>query len=242
MSRIFKALSILLTYPTEGTAAAVPELKAIISAEETLPARQRRRLCDLADEFATRDLLDLQERYVLLFDRSRSLALHLFEHVHGESRQRGQAMVDLASLYERHGMLIEARELPDYLPLFLEFLSSLPMDEACALLDDPAHIIGALGERLRKRKSSYWVVFKALQGMAHEAPQARDVEALLADPDPEPDDLEALDKAWEDEPVTFGPGAAGTVAPDGSCPVARDTLSRMIEPRAPLTGKERRHV
>ncbi|MEJ2459788.1 MAG: hypothetical protein P8Y58_17260 [Novosphingobium sp.] len=50
----------------------------------------------LIDDLVTRDLYDAQERYVLLFDRTRKLSLHLFEHVHGESRDRGQAMVDLA--------------------------------------------------------------------------------------------------------------------------------------------------
>ena len=85
----------------------------------------------LLDELATGDLYDLQERYVLLFDRTRSLSLHLFEHVHGESRDRGQAMVDLKALYERHGLLMSSSELPDHLPLFLEFLSDHPRGRGC---------------------------------------------------------------------------------------------------------------
>lgn len=88
----------------------------------------------MIEELASQDLYELQARYVDLFDRSRALSLHLFEHVHGESRDRGQAMVDLKALYESHGLEITASELPDFLPLFLEYLSLRPLEEAKALL------------------------------------------------------------------------------------------------------------
>ena len=101
-------------------------MRAALDAEGRLPQRDRDRLDRLLEEIATRDLYDLQERYVLLFDRTRSLSLNLFEHVHGESRDRGQAMVDLMELYERHGLAMAGKELPDHLPLFLEFLSEIP--------------------------------------------------------------------------------------------------------------------
>ena len=130
MIRTFKVLSLLLTYPTAELKAAAPELAAALDAEALLPERLRARLAALIGEIAARDLYDLQERYVLLFDRTRSLSLHLFEHVHGEGRDRGQAMVDLIELYERGGLRLEAKELPDYLPLFLEFLSTRPFGEA----------------------------------------------------------------------------------------------------------------
>ena len=122
MIRTFKILSLLLSYPTEEFQAAASELTAVLDQEALLPARMRPRLAALIDELATRDLYDLQERYIHLFDRTRSLSLHLFEHVHGESRDRGQAMIDLMELYEKAGLQIDAKELPDYLPLFLEFL------------------------------------------------------------------------------------------------------------------------
>ena len=98
------------------------------SGEKLLPASVRRQLKLLIDEIATGDLYDLQERYVLLFDRTRSLSLHLFEHVHGESRDRGQAMIDLKAQYEKNGLAISASELPDFVPLFLEFLSTRPVE------------------------------------------------------------------------------------------------------------------
>ena len=106
----------------------------------------------LIDELASGDLYDLQERYVLLFDRTRSLSLHLFEHVHGESRDRGQAMIDLKAHYEQAGLAMSAAELPDFLPLFLEYLATRPLKEACEPLGQPAHIFAALAERLRKRQ------------------------------------------------------------------------------------------
>ncbi len=228
MAKTFKVLSLLLTYPDEETQAAAAEMKRVLAAESLVPANCLKGLSSLLDEIETGDLFDLQERYVLLFDRSRSLSLHLFEHIHGESRERGQALVDLAAHYEEHGLVIGARELPDFLPLFLEFLGTRPDAEARELLSQPLHVIAALGERLRKRKSPYAWVFFALDGIAAGKPAKAAMESLLAEPDEDPNDLEALDRAWEDQPVTFGPTAAsGGIAPGGGCPAARDTLARM---------------
>ena len=228
MSKTFKVLSLLLTYPDEEIQAATGQMKQILAAEMLIPAQCLKELTSLIDEIEAGDLFDLQERYVLLFDRTRSLSLHLFEHIHGESRTRGQALVDLMEHYERHGLVIDASELPDFLPLFLEFLSTRPLAEARELLGQPLHVITALGERLRKRKSAYDWVFLALQDIANGKPVKAAMKSLLAEPDEDPNDLEALDRAWEDQPVTFGPGAvAGGVSPGGSCPAVRDTLARM---------------
>jgi nitrate reductase molybdenum cofactor assembly chaperone NarJ/NarW len=207
MSRTFKVLSALLSYPTAELQAAVPELAAVLGTEALIPAAIRRRLDVLLNEIATGDLYDLQERYVLLFDRTRSLSLHLFEHVHGESRDRGQAMIDLKALYENGGLVIDASELPDFVPLFLEFLSTRPRAEAYDLLSQAAHILAALAERLRKRRSAYEATFRALVALAAAKPEADAVSSLLIQPDPDANDLAALDAAWEDEPVIFGPNA-----------------------------------
>jgi len=174
-------------------------------------------------ELATGDLYDLQERYVLLFDRTRSLSLHLFEHVHGESRDRGQAMIDLKAQYEQVGLAMSAAELPDFVPLFLEYLATRPLREACQTLGQPAHIFAALAERLRKRSSSYEAVFRALVALADAKPKADAVSALLQEPDPDASDLAALDAAWEDEPVHFGPGA-GDGCKDGLIARVRGAL------------------
>lgn len=230
MTATFKVLSILLSYPTAESIASAPELAKAIADEDLLPARVRKSVVRLIEDIGAGDLFDQQERYVQLFDRSRSLSLHIFEHIHGESRDRGQAMVDLMQHYERHGLAIEAKELPDYLPLFLEFLSVLPLAEARQLLSEPLHIVSALKERHRKRKSAFTGVFAALEALADGKAEPKAVAELLAEPEVDPDDLEALDRDWEEAAVTFGPESAGTVSPDGSCPAARATLAR-IDPK-----------
>lgn len=216
----FKILSLLLAYPTVEIQAASCEFYDILAGEGLVPDNHLPPLRALIEEYRTRALLDLQERYVLLFDRTRSLSLHLFEHVHGESRDRGQAMVDLKAMYEERGLAIESKELPDFIPLFLEFLSTLPKAEALDLLGQPAHVIAALGERLTKRESSYAAVMLALAAMAEADPKA--TEALLGEPDDDPNDLEAIDAIWEAEQVTFGPGS-----PDDGCPKVDGMLDRL---------------
>lgn len=218
MTRTFKVLAALLSYPSADIQASAPAFRAVLAEEGLLPERQQVRVGQLIDQLAERDLYDLQERFVSLFDRSKSLSLHLFEHVHGESRDRGQAMVDLQALYAEHGLEISAKELPDYIPLFLEFLSVLPLDEARALLGEPAHVLEALRDRLRKRKSIYASVFRAMLTLTSGRPAASAGDVATEDDDP--DDLDALDKAWAEEPVTFGPG-------EESCPIAGDMVARM---------------
>lgn len=213
MKHSLKVLSALLTYPSADLQAAVPEMRAALDAECRLPRHNRDRLERLLEELATHDLYDLQERYVLLFDRTRSLSLHLFEHVHGESRDRGQAMVDLKSLYERHGLFMDSSELPDHLPLFLEFLSQIPETDARDLLQETSHVLEAIRLRLKKRKSPYFSVFSCAQILARAKPQPEILAALVGEPDEDPNDLAALDAAWEEEEVTFGPAAA----PSGQC-------------------------
>lgn len=220
MANTFKALSALLSYPTAELKEAADAIREQLHAEALAPSWELLRLEPLIDDLKRLDLYELQERYVFLFDRTRSLSLYLFEHVHGESRDRGQAMVDLKTLYARGGLEIEARELPDYLPLFLEYLSTRPEGEARALLAEPLTVIAALKERLVKRETSYAAIFRVLEAIAGAAPASRALDELRAAPDDDPNDLEALDAAWADQPVTFGPGEAG-------CPKADHMLDRM---------------
>jgi len=214
MNKTLKALSALLTYPTAELQQAADEIRRVIDADKLIPGHVRQPLHNLVNELASGDLYDLQERYVLLFDRTRSLSLHLFEHVHGESRDRGQAMIDLKAQYERADLLMAPGELPDFLPVFLEFLSTQAANEACESLGQPAHIFAALAERLRKRKSSYEAIFRALVALANAKPKVEEISALLESPDPDANDLAALDALWEDEPVNFGPGS-GDSCKDG---------------------------
>jgi nitrate reductase delta subunit len=213
MTRTLKALSALLNYPSAELVAARREIEGAILSEGLVAPEVAEALGPLFADFATLDLLELQERYVDLFDKTRRLSLHLFEHVHGEGRDRGQAMVDLASLYEKAGLHLTARELPDYLPAFLEYASTLALDEARALVADTAHILARLEERLEKRGSPYAAVIAAIRS-ATDVEILRDAAASAAEP--ESDDLAALDAAWEETAVTFGPGDA-----TGGCSVDR---------------------
>lgn len=209
-----RALSALLTYPDPALIAAVPDLCAVLQAEDRLDAEARNALAPLLDRLATADLYALEEDYVALFDRTRRLSLHLFEHVHGESRDRGQAMVDLAALYEQGGLIMDANELPDFLPLFLEYAATRPRAEADGLLADVDHILAGLQERLTARASLYAAVITALRSLAG---AARLASAAAAEVVPSPaDELLALDKEWEETAVTFGPGDAM-----GGCSVDR---------------------
>jgi len=215
MARTFKVLFVLLSYPTADIVAAAPSMIAVLREERLLKPYQIKALSPLIDEIVAGDMYELQERYVLLFDRTRSLALHMFEHVHGESRERGQAMVDLKEVYEKGGLLIRSNELPDYLPLFLEFCATRPLAEALELIGQPAHIFAGLAERLRRRKSPYTAVFEVLAKLGKADPRSAEVRQLVAEPDVDPSDLEALDAAWEDEEVRFGPSAQDQCGSDG---------------------------
>jgi len=229
MTNIYKALSALLSYPTAELKEAVDDIRDIVRGDARAPDWALGQLDTLIDDLEALDLYELQERYVFLFDRTRSLSLHLFEHVHGESRDRGQAMVDLKSLYAKGGLETDSSELPDFLPLFLEYLSTRPADEARVLLAEPLSVIAALKERLAKRKTPYAAVLSVLEAMAASAPAQSELDELRKAPDDDPNDLQALDAAWEDEPVTFGAGEEG-------CPKIDKMLKRMDVDSAGVTG------
>jgi nitrate reductase delta subunit len=214
--KTLRALAALLSYPSADLIAAADEIRQAIDSDAVIPRAERANLHRLVDDLAGGDLYDLQERYGLLFDRTRALSLHLFEHVHGESRDRGQAMVDLLKLYEESGYTPTATELPDFLPLFLEYASTRPPQAAIELIGQPINVIAALKERLVKRSSPYAAVMSALVAISKAELDETALAALRAEPDPEPDDLVALDAAWEEEEVTFGPGSADA---KGACGV-----------------------
>jgi nitrate reductase delta subunit len=219
----FKVLSALLSYPTRELQEAGPDMIVALNEDRTLSTRHRAETIALVTHVAGGDLLDRQADYVDLFDRTRALSLHLFEHVHGESRDRGQAMVSLLERYRQAGLDVSANELPDYLPLFLEFLALQPPDEARKMLADTAHILSALAERLKKRGSQYAVLLEALGAIAATRPDPEAVAELNKVPLDDPSDLAALDRAWEEAEVRFGPGDANG---DG-CPRADAMLRRM---------------
>jgi nitrate reductase delta subunit len=194
---ILRALGALLSYPREEVRRALPEIADAIRASPLIAARQKRDLLGLIDDLATGDLLQAEERYVELFDRGRALSLHLFEHLHGEGRDRGPAMVDLKNLYAEAGYELSSRELPDYLPVVLEYLSCRDLRETREILSDCAHILRRIGQSLIARDSRYAAVLQALLVLAGEA--AIDVAAV-------PRVMhrsESLDRDWYEQPA-FG--------------------------------------
>ena len=227
MDRTLKSLSLILSYPTGELMKAMPEIGAVLASDQRITPTTRAALKTLVGGLGQGDLYDLQERYVMLFDRSRTLSLNLFEHVHGESRDRGGAMVSLIETYRESGFEPATTELPDHLPVLLEFLSTRPVLEAQETLADAAHIFDAIGTRLVRRESGYAAAFAALGQLAGAEADAEAVAGMLAQPDDDPTDLAALDAVWEETEVTFGPD------PNAGCPQVRDMLSTMDRPITP---------
>lgn len=225
--RTLKALSLVLSYPTPELQAAMPEIGGVLAAETRITTAARRDLRPLIAAFGADDIYDLQERFVMLFDRSRSLSLNLFEHVHGESRDRGGAMVSLVETYRGAGFDPATSELPDHLPVLLEFLATRPAAEAQETLADAAHILAALGERLTRRESPYAAVFVALVQLSGAQADTSTLADLLAQPEDDPADLAALDAIWDEAQVVFGPD------PNAGCPQVRDMLANMDAPAKP---------
>ncbi|MBE0616100.1 MAG: nitrate reductase molybdenum cofactor assembly chaperone [Burkholderiales bacterium] len=197
--KTLKLLAVLLSYPTQDLVAALPEIAHRFGEESKLRGATQDALAGLLAELKREDLLDLQERYVAQFDAGRSTSLHLFEHVHGDSRDRGQAMVDLNALYRRSGFVLAVNELPDYLPAVLEYLASRPAEEVHDLLEDCVHILRAVGERLALGASPYAAIFAALLDLHGAAPLAIPKHAAKVPVVP------TLDEEWGEAPVEFGP-------------------------------------
>ena len=198
----------LLSYPDETLREHLPELRDALHAEGMLSPSRQGELDALIDTLARSDALDCEAAYVELFDRGRRTSLHLFEHVHGDSRDRGPAMIDLAQTYEKAGLYLSPDELPDYLPAVLEFASTQPPKEARALLGEMAHILNAIFSALLQRESPYASVLGALIELAGEKAQA-----VTIAPD------EPLDASW-DEPLAFdGCSTSGQARPDTPQPI-----------------------
>jgi len=201
-----RALAALLTYPHAELIAALPEIAGVIDGSALLGADDRGRLAQLVADLGRTDRLLLEERYVNLFDRGRTTSLHLFEHVHGESRDRGPAMVDLLQIYENAGLVLAPGELPDYLPAVLEYLSCRPLAETREMLGDCAHIVRKVGETLAQRGSHYAAVLAAVLVVAAEP--GLDWGRAAEPPPPEP----PIDEEWADTPA-FAPPVAEAASP-----------------------------
>lgn len=200
-----RVLGLLLTYPSRELIASLGAFEEVLDREALLGAEHREAIALFLQELADTLLLDLQESYVALFDQTRSLSLHLFEHIHGDSGERGQAMADLKGIYEEHGLIADVVELPDYLPLFCEFVSTLPRAEARSMLGEMAGLLELLASRLAKRPSLYAPVLRALLSLTgcDDAAQSHADDAPVQSPS-----LPELDRDWKEAEVTFGAGDA----------------------------------
>lgn len=201
--RSLRVLSKLLIYPNAEIFSHMGELKSVLQEDGFLKPKSLKSLERFMDELATMDIMDAQEAYVELFDRGRAHCLHLFEHVHGESRFRGQAMLDLAGRYAEKGLEIGVGELPDYLPVFLEFISICEPEEGLETLAQAAPVIATIGEKLKRQKSGYASVFKAIVELSGAKLNKADIMKAADAALPNIQTLDELDKEWQ-EPEAFG--------------------------------------
>ena len=209
----YRVLSAFLCYPAPELKGAVKQGVRILYQEKLLPAKPIAGVCAFVDWLLQTPQLDVEAAYIDAFDRGRSTSLHLFEHIHGESRARGEAMHRLLLRYRAHGLELQAGELPDFLPLFLEFLSTRSAREAARHLAEVVDIVALIARRLRQRGAPHAALLEAIASLVE---IGAGNSAGLADENEERDDTPAaLDAAWEEAPVTFTdtqpPGNAGAL-------------------------------
>lgn len=206
----FKLLSALLCYPEQELIDALPRIRLALAHDVALQDA----LTPLLDYLGSHELIRLQENYVASIDRNQRHSLHLFEHIHGESRDRGQAMVDLLNEYRKHGFELTGNELPDYVPLFLEFLAQLPADDAQKLLGDAIHVLAMLGDKLKASDSPYHCIFDVIrahcstQPLPFTDPPIRDMDEALEVFGPGADGIEPLLKPTTEHAIQFHPKKA----------------------------------
>ena len=203
-----RALALLLSYPDQDLRQKVPELMAAIDREAQLPAARRDELRVLATELLGSDPMAVEVRYVETFDRGRATSLHLFEHIHGDSRDRGPAMVDLIQTYEKAGLYLGPDELPDHLCVVLEFASTQPPAVAQAFLGEMTHILLAIFSALLQRGSPYAAAVAAVLELAGQRVQAV---AIQAD--------EPMDALWAEPQAFDGCSTKGQARPGDPQPI-----------------------
>lgn len=203
-----RALALLLSYPDQDLRQKVPELIEAIDREAQLPAFRRDELRTLASELLGLDPMAVEVRYVETFDRGRATSLHLFEHIHGDSRDRGPAMVDLIQTYEKAGLYLGPDELPDHLCVVLEFASTQPPAVAQAFLGEMTHILLAIFSALLQRGSPYAAAVAAVLELAGQRVQAV---AIQAD--------EPMDALWAEPQAFDGCSTKGQARPGDPQPI-----------------------
>ena len=220
MGRSLRVLAALLGYPDARLREHLPEMGQLLHDEQALSGARRAELDRLMDSLRGAEPLAAEAAYVELFDRGRATSLHLFEHVHGDSRDRGPALIDLGQTYEAAGLILAEGELPDYLPAVLEFVSTQPPGEARAFLAEMGHIFNAIFGALQQRDSAYASVLGALIELAGETAKPL---APAAEPE--------LDESWA-EPVVFdGCSTQGQARPGQPQPIHVMRQGARIDPQ-----------
>ncbi|GAA0859284.1 nitrate reductase molybdenum cofactor assembly chaperone [Aliiglaciecola litoralis] len=210
--KILTLLSRLIDYPNDTLYAHGDDVVDFIANDKLLSQADKSALMAFIEQRFNDSLLDWQSDYDGLFERGRSLSLLIYEHLHGESRDRGQAMVNLLAQYRAAGLDIGVRELPDYIPLFLEFASTQGEQNAKGWLEDIAPILALLAVRLEKRNCNYSALFTTLVSLSGAQIDMQALREQVKD-EKRDDTKKALDKVWEEEAVTFGGDAI-----NGGCP------------------------
>jgi nitrate reductase delta subunit len=208
-ARSLAALARLLEYPGAELQQSALEVADVLTAVPELQASESAAVREFLGQLAEESLYEAQARYVDTFDRGRKVSLYIFEHVYGESRDRGPAMIELKRVYREHGLEVESDELPDFLPIVLEFCAQLPRDAALEWLVETTHVLQPIRARLVERGSGYASAFTVLLRLigADPAPQWL---SDLAGKEVRDDTPAAIDAVWMEKPVTFGPGEALT--------------------------------
>ena len=207
MSLTLRVLARLLSYPDDALRAHLDELRQALRSEAALTPARLAEVEALLASIGAQSAIDAEADYVQLFDSGRRTSLHLFEHVHGDSRDRGPAMIDLAQTFEAAGLYLAEGEMPDHLPVVLEYASTQPPREARDFLAEMAHIFNVIFSALHKRQSRYASVLGALIELAGQRAHA----VQVADEEP-------IDESWA-EPAAFdgcstaGQSSAGQAQP-----------------------------
>jgi len=230
--KTFKLLGLLLTYPEGTVYSESNKLLQTLRSESLLPEKFIKKVETFLTTQKAQDLMTAQEDYVETFDRGRAHCLHLFEHIHGESRDRGQAMVNLSETYAAKGLYIDNNELPDYLPLFMEYLSRCEFQDATKLLGEAIDVIAAIGAKLKKNKSPYADIFTSIEVLSAVKADTEKIKTALREAHKDPKTLEELDKQWKEAEAFTGNPLTDVAVDSSTCnvfPNAVEALNKMTE-------------
>ena len=225
--KTFKLLGLLLTYPEGTVYSESNELLETLRSEALLPEKFIKKVETFLIRQKAQDLMAVQEDYVETFDRGRAHCLHLFEHIHGESRDRGQAMINLSETYATKDLYIDNGELPDYLPLFMEYLSRCEFQDATELLGEAIDVIAVIGAKLKKYKSPYADIFTSIEVLSAVKADTEKIKTALREAHKDSETLEELDKQWKEAEVFTGDPLTDVAADSSTCNAFPNTMEAL---------------